>query len=114
VTLQEAIKTGRPFKSPTWKNQNGIDPWLDQNSNQIFFKDTRKNWSPSIFDIEANDYEIKECVEVDIDDLRKILTDYVVKFDIGLETMPCPVCVRLPSSSVEEIITKIRILEIPF
>lgn len=66
MTLQEAIRSSKPFKRPCWSNQNGNEPWLYANSMfcQIKFENTQNPWTPKAEDISATDWEVKEPVEL--------------------------------------------------
>ena len=64
MTLQEAIKSGKPFKRPTFRMGNYNDePYLVTRSplsySDIVFKGTGKLWNPKADDVLANDWEVE-------------------------------------------------------
>ena len=62
MNLQEAIKSGRPFKRPSFKRGYQGEPWLHvsqgRTAGQIEFVGTKAHWFPQAEDIEAQDWEI--------------------------------------------------------
>jgi hypothetical protein len=64
VTLVEAIKSGLPFRRPTWRNNcHGTDSWVEVEEgygDHIVFLDSGDNWEPHSKDLLANDYVLKK------------------------------------------------------
>lgn len=61
MTLQEAVQSGRPFKSKSWRSLHGREPWVDKDliTRRFKFINGGNTWMPEYNDFARHDFVIK-------------------------------------------------------